>query len=65
MWRERKNEERDKGVQRGNDQCSLVRSQGNKQSFKETGTQVGLGQLKKKRATFLPEIFISTARALY
>lgn len=60
-----KNEERDNGVESGNDQCSLVSSQGNKQPFKETGTQFQLGQLKKTSTTFLPELFISTDTALY
>lgn len=54
-----KNEERDKGVESRDDQCSLVSSQGNKQPFKETGTQFQPGQLKKTSTTFLPELFIS------
>lgn len=58
---EKKNEERDKE----NDQCSLVSSQGNKQPFKETGTPFQLGQLKKMSTTFLPELFLSMATALY
>lgn len=56
---------RGRGTRGGNDQCSLVSSQGNKQLFKETGTPFQLGQLKKMSTTFLPELFLSMATALY
>lgn len=51
--------------EQGDDRCGPVSSRGNKQAFKETGTQFHPSQLKTDWHNILPESLKGTASVLY